>query len=256
LQYPISLLEIMAVVVQERNSSVFQEKSISDCDDLSTDAASSCGLNDRSASSGSDSDDVSPKRPTALRLSARCYQPREAEVSCVLGILMNYLRSIPTVRNVAQEWSGGGKTMRCLVTVPAESIGHADEVLMGAQQTLLSAAYNSQNTYVMGHARNPFTSLGVRWGFQGQLCTVDEKLCMDKVDFGRCNRWCPHTVCHRKHPQASQLTEVIVEIQVSCGLPPGLTEAGPPQLQVNIDCQFIVDAQLSMKHRFAHCQSL
>jgi len=205
----------------------------SDCDDLSSNAASShglsdsspssrsnaaslCGLNECLPSSRSDSDNAPPRRPTALRLSARRYDPCAGEVSCVLGILMTFLRSIPTVTDVAQDCSTGGKSVRYLVTMPKESMKNADRVITGAQQTLLSAACNSQNVYVMGHARDPFTSLGVHcWGFQGQLCMRDEQLCMDALDFGRCNRWCPHTVCRRKHPQAAHLTEVIVEIQAS-----------------------------------------
>jgi hypothetical protein len=127
---------------------------------------------------------------------------------------MSFLRSIPVVADVAQECSSGGKSVRYVVTMPEESMEYADGVMTGAQQTLLSAACNSQNVFVLGHARKPFTSLGVRrWGFQGQLCMRDEKLCMDSLDFGRCNRFCPRSVCHRKHPKASQLTEVIVEIQ-------------------------------------------
>jgi len=202
----------------------------SDCDDFSSDTASSHGFSDSSPSSRSntsafcgecspssrtDGDDA-PRRPTALRLSARRYDPHVGEVSCVLGILMTFLRAIPTVMDVAQECSCGGKSVRYLVTVPKDSMKHADGIITGAQQTLLSAAYNSQNVYVMGHARDPFTSLGVhRWGFQGQLCMRDVQLCMDALDFGRCNRWCPQTVCRRKHPQASQLTDVIVQIQGS-----------------------------------------
>jgi hypothetical protein len=155
-------------------------------------------------------------RPTALRLNARRYDPRAGEVNCVLGFLVTFLRSIPVVTDVAQEWRADGKSVRYLVTMSEESIQNADSVIASAQQVLLSSACNSQNVYVMGHARDPFTSLGVdRPGFQGQLCMRSEFLCMDTLDFGRCNRWCPRAVCHRKHPQASHLTDVIVEIQAS-----------------------------------------
>jgi hypothetical protein len=173
-----------------------------------------CG--DCSPSSRIDSDDVPPppSPPTALRLRAGRYDPRAGEVNWVLGILMTFLRSFPTVTDVVQECSSGSKSVRYLVSMPEESVQHAAGMIMGAQQTLLSAAYNSRNVYVSGHARDPFTSLGDdRWGFQGQLCLADESLCMDTVDYGRCNRWCPQTQCRRKHPGASHLTEVIVEIE-------------------------------------------
>jgi hypothetical protein len=137
-------------------------------------------------------------------------------VNWVLGFLMTFLRSIPAVADVTQECSSDGRSVRYLVTMPEESIQNADSVTAAAQQVLLNAACNSQNVYVMGHARDPFTSLGVnRWGFQGRLCMRNEFLCMDTLDFGRCNRWCPRAVCHRRHPKASSLTEVIVEIQAS-----------------------------------------
>jgi hypothetical protein len=158
-----------------------------------------------------------PSHSTALRLGAQRYNPQAAQVSFVLSILMNFLRSIPVVADVMEMSTNGGKSVRYLVTMTGDSLKCADSVIMGAQQTLLSGAYNSLNVYVTGHARDPFTCLGVqRRGFKAQLCVVDGPMCMDAVDFGRCNRWCPRTECRRKHPQSSHLTEVTVEIQAAC----------------------------------------
>jgi len=180
------------------------------------DGASSCGPGDCLPVSPSSGCAALPRHSTALRLNAQRYDPRAGQVSCVLSVLMNYLCSIPVVTDVMEKSTNGGKSVRYLVTMTGDSMKCADSVITGAQQALLSGAYNSQNVYVTGHARNPFTCLGVfRWGFQGQLCVADERMCMDAVDFGRCNRWCPRTECRRKHPQASQLTEVTVEIQAA-----------------------------------------
>lgn len=115
---------------------------------------------------------------------------------------------------MTEDFRGTGKSVHYLVRMAEERMMFASMVLDGARRALLHAAYGSKNVYVMGHARYPtFAPLANDHGFRGTLCVADEQLCMDAIDFGRCNRWCPRTTCRRKHPMASHLTEVIVEVQ-------------------------------------------
>jgi len=154
-------------------------------------------------------------RSTKLSAKARMFEPISSltqDIRLVLTAAHASLKASPKLFNVhMSEGAFGGATT--IIGSYAKGSLLAFELvktLSIVRMALLDAAATSENTYVIGYARQPFLEIG-QSGFSAKLSSVpttqDDMTCWDTYQKGFCPR--PSTCCWC-HPADSEIVKVIV----------------------------------------------
>jgi len=157
-----------------------------------------------------------PETRTRLNVTSQVFEPRAGETPSGVGNVVHALKlalcSYSQVTRVRVE--NGSNGFATLIYVTLQNLAfQACEMLGVSQGALLDATANSQNTYVLGYAAQPFARLHDH-AFKAVLCTmpfsVQHKACWDSYQYGCCPR--PST-CRWSHPCQMDMMDIHVILE-------------------------------------------
>jgi len=152
---------------------------------------------------------------TRLKAQARPFQSIRApdpETSMIINDTQEVLRSICGITDV-EVIDGGMSGTTMLVAKAGCGLEDVRQVLTFAQETLLSSAERSENTYILGYNARPFHNLDSS-SFSATIVRVpighQDTACWDTYENGTCPR-CKN--CRWDHPSDTDMMRVIVMVK-------------------------------------------
>jgi len=156
-------------------------------------------------------------RSTKLSSKARMFEPISSlpmDMRLVLMAARAAFSGSPKILNVRMSESclGGVTTLTGYYVKGSLNVGEVIQTLALVKIALLDAAASSENTYLLGYAKQPFNEESGS-GFSARLGLVptaqEDTACWDTYQNGFCYR---RSTCWRCHPQESDLLTVAVAL--------------------------------------------